>query len=77
MNHTNAWAFLWSIKCHVLGQLIIYVDIHDWLSTGAMPINYTINANAKCKRDEARIRADILADDLVKRNTTLFWSHVS
>ena len=31
----------------------------------------------QCKRDEARIRADILADDLVKRNTTLFWSHVS
>ena len=30
-----------------------------------------------CKRDEARIRADILADDLVKRNMTLFWSHVS
>ena len=31
----------------------------------------------QCKRDEARIRADILADVLVKRNTTLFWSHVS
>ena len=31
----------------------------------------------QCKRDEARIRADILADDLVKRNTTLFWSHLS
>ena len=31
----------------------------------------------QCKRDEARIRADVLADDLVKRNTTLFWSHVS
>ena len=31
----------------------------------------------QCKRDEVRIRADILADDLVKRNTTLFWSHVS
>ena len=31
----------------------------------------------QCKRDEARLRADILADDLVKRNTTLFWSHVS
>ena len=30
-----------------------------------------------CTRDEARIRADILADDLVMRNTTLFWSHVS
>ena len=29
------------------------------------------------KRDEARIRADILANDLVKRNTTLFWSQVS
>ena len=31
----------------------------------------------QCKRDEARIWADIIADDLVKRNTALFWSHVS
>ena len=32
---------------------------------------------SQCTRDEARIRVDILANDLVKRNTTLFWSHVS
>ena len=31
----------------------------------------------QCKRDEARVRADILANDLVKRNSTLFWNHVS
>ena len=31
------------------------------------------------KCDEARVglRADILANDLVKRNSTLFWNHVS
>ena len=31
----------------------------------------------QCKREEARVRADILANDLVKRNTTQFWKHVS
>ena len=33
----------------------------------------------QCKRDEARVglRADILANDLVKRNSTLFWNYVS
>ena len=31
----------------------------------------------QCKRDEATARADILANDLVNRNTTLFWNHVS
>ena len=31
----------------------------------------------QCKRDEARVRADIIANDLVKRNSTLFWNHVS
>ena len=31
----------------------------------------------QCKSDEARVRADILVNDLVQRNSTLFWSHVS
>ena len=31
----------------------------------------------QCKGDEARVRADILANDLVKRNSTLFWNNVS
>ena len=27
----------------------------------------------QCKREEARVRANVLANDLVKRNTKLFW----
>ena len=31
----------------------------------------------QCKREEARVRADILANDIVKRNSTQLWKHVS
>ena len=31
----------------------------------------------KCRRDEATIRADILASDLSDNDSTLFWKHVS
>ena len=31
----------------------------------------------KCRREEATIRADILASDLSNNDSTLFWKHVS
>ena len=31
----------------------------------------------KCRREEAIIRADILASDLSNNDSTLFWKHVS
>ena len=38
---------------------------------------FRANLLRKCRREEATIRADILASDLSNNDSTLFWKHVS
>ena len=68
--HSTSWIDHWVCTGQAHASISSIHVIYDTQSSDHFPLR-------QCKRDEASVRADILTNDLVKRNSTLFWNHVS
>ena len=69
--HSEAIYYRDAFKLWILSSKPRHGDVFQSMKQSRARFKFKLR---QCKRDEARQRADILADDL---HTTLFWSHVS
>ena len=51
-----------------------YGEVFDDTNTSRAKFKYVLR---QCRRNEASVRADILARDLSRKDTKLFWKHAS
>ena len=58
----------------VLRPCLYTTEVFDSMRISNAKFKYLLR---KCKREEATIRADIIASDLSNNDSTLFWKHVS